>query len=132
MIAETVFVLAGIGAGLLYAFSGFSDVKQTQTLDKNPRVQNLKYAASVLPTAIIADVGKLGAATSSIPLTAYYVAATIVAALFSIGGIALYFAHSLKSLAKADERYRAVQHNDLVMTYLHWGFAAYREAKERV
>ena len=131
MIAIAVFVLAGVGAGLLYAFSGFNDPKQTSTLANNPRIQNLKYAGSVLPTALVADFGKLGPVDATIPLTAYYMGTTLLVALIAIGSTAISFSVSNGRLARSDPRYGSVRARDLVWIYLHYGFAAYRQGKEQ-
>jgi hypothetical protein len=79
----------------------------------------------------VADFGKLGPADTSIPLTAYYVGATLFVALVAISATAITFSISNERLAKSDPRYNSVRAHDLMWTYLHYGFAAYRQAKEQ-
>lgn len=134
MISVLAAICAGCASGFLYAFSGFNADKETATLDKNPRVHNLKYVLAVLPTVLVADIAKMGGGLTNpdthFHLTLWYVGTTIVVAGFFIGITALILAVKDWKLACADG-YESISSQNLVVTYLHHGFAAYRKAKEQ-
>jgi hypothetical protein len=110
-----------------YQASG--DEGRTPNLKDNPRVKNLIYIGSALPTTLVADFGKLAGKDAQFQITGYYLVSAFGTGFGVIIIFAIAFAVSAHMLKRRDATYRLISPLDLAMVYLHSGFAAYRQAR---